>query len=66
MRRDLRTRKTRTASGATAVQVVRYGDKRRMVVEHIGIACDEDALASLLVLDEVASALDPDTEEAIT
>ena len=48
MRRDLRTRKTRTASGATAVQVVRYEGKRRTVVQHIGSAHDEDTLAILL------------------
>jgi len=48
MRRDLRTRKTRTASGATAVQVVRYEGKRRTVVKHLGSAHDEDALAVLL------------------
>ena len=48
MRRDLRIRKTRTASGATAVQVVRYEGKRRTVVKHIGSAQDEDELAVLL------------------
>ena len=47
MRRDLRIRKTRTASGVTAVQVVRYEDKRRHVVSHIGRATDENALAVL-------------------
>ena len=47
MRRDLRIRKTRTASGATAVQVVRYEGKRRSVVSHIGSATDENALAVL-------------------
>ena len=48
MRRDLRLRKTPTASGATAVQVVRYEGKRRTVVKHIGSARDEDALAVLV------------------
>ena len=48
MRRDLRPRKTKTASGATAVQVVRYEGKRRTVVKHIGSARDEGALAVLL------------------
>ena len=48
MRRDLRIRKTRTASGATAVQVVRYEGKRRTVVQHIGSAHDENTLAILL------------------
>jgi len=47
MRRDLRIRKTRTASGATAVQVVRYEGKRRSIVSHIGSATDENALAVL-------------------
>lgn len=48
MRRDLRIRKIRTASGATAVQVVRYERRRRTVVKHIGSAHDEDRLAILL------------------
>jgi len=48
MRHDLRTLRTRTASGATAVQVVRYEDKRRTVVKHTGSAHDEDTLAVLL------------------
>ncbi|MCD8516441.1 MAG: IS1634 family transposase [Burkholderiaceae bacterium] len=48
MRRDLRIRKTRTASGATAVQVVRYENKRRTVVKHIGSARDEGTLVVLL------------------
>jgi transposase len=48
MRGDLTTRKTQTASGATAVQVVRYEGKRRIVVKHIGSAHDEDGLAILL------------------
>jgi transposase len=48
MRRDLRLRKTPTASGATAVQVVRYEGKRRTVVKHIGSARDENSLAVLV------------------
>lgn len=48
MRRDLRLRKTPTASGATAIQVVRYEDKRRTVVKHIGSARDENSLAVLV------------------
>jgi transposase len=48
MRGDLTTRKTRTKSGATAVQAVRYEGKRRVVVKHIGSAHEEDALALLL------------------
>jgi transposase len=45
---DLTTRKTRTASGATAVQVVRYDGKRRIIVKHMGSAHDEDTLSLLL------------------
>lgn len=45
---DLTTRKTRTASGATAVQVVRYDGKRRIVVKHMESARDEDTLCLLL------------------
>lgn len=45
---DLTTRKTRTASGATAVQVVRYDGKRRIVVKHMGSAYDQDTLSLLL------------------
>lgn len=47
MRRNLRIRKTQTASGATAVQVVCYQDKRRIIVKHIGSAHDEKTLAAL-------------------
>jgi len=49
---DLTTRKTRTASGATAVQVVRYDGKRRIVVKHMGSARDEDTLS--LLMDEAS------------
>ena len=45
---DLTTRKTRTASGATAVQVVRYDGRRCIVVKHMGSARDEDELTLLL------------------
>ena len=41
MRGDLTIRKTRTASGATAVQVVRNEGRARLVVKHIGSAHDE-------------------------
>ena len=40
-RGDLTIRKTRTASGATAVQVVRNEGRGRLVVKHIGSAHDE-------------------------
>lgn len=48
MRGDLTVRKTKTASGATAVQVVRSVGKRREIVRHIGSAHDEGTLATLL------------------
>lgn len=38
MRGDLTIRKVRTASGATAVQVVRNQGKKRIIVKHIGSA----------------------------
>jgi hypothetical protein len=40
MRGDLTVRKTKTASGATAVQVVRNVGKRREIVRHVGSAHD--------------------------
>ena len=48
MRGDLTVRKTKTASGATAVQVVRNVGKRREIVRHMGSAHDELSLARLL------------------
>lgn len=48
MRRDLTVRKTKTASGATAVQVVRNVGKRREILRHIGSAHDEQTLVMLL------------------
>ena len=48
MRGDLTIRKTRTGSGATAVQVVRYEGRRRIVVKHIGSAHDAGTLAMLI------------------
>ena len=49
MRGDLTTRKTKTASGSTAVQVVRHEGKRRIVVKHIGSARDQTQLEALLL-----------------
>lgn len=43
----LRTRTTKTASSATAVQVVRYEGKRIVVVKHIGSAHSDQELAIL-------------------
>jgi transposase len=48
MRGDLKVRKTRTASGAIAIQVVRHEGKRRIVVKHIGSAHDTEAQVRLL------------------
>ena len=48
MRGDLTVRKTKTASGATAVQVVRNLGKRREILRHIGSAHDEQTLTMLL------------------
>ena len=48
MRGDLTIRKTKTASGAIAVQVVRNIGKRRDIVQHIGSAHDATALRALL------------------
>jgi transposase len=48
MRGDLITRKTKTGSGATAVQVVCYQGKRCQVVKHIGSTHNKDSLAKLL------------------
>jgi hypothetical protein len=51
MRGDLTVRKTQTASGATAIQVVRYEGKRCIVVKHIGSAHDAQ---TCMALSEVA------------
>ena len=48
MKGDLTVRKTQTASGATAVQVVRYEGTRCIVVNHIGSAHDNSGLESLV------------------
>ncbi|WP_227870873.1 IS1634 family transposase [Orrella marina] len=48
MRGDLTVRKTRTKSGATAVQVVRYKASRCEVVKHMGSAHDDSTLQTLL------------------
>jgi len=41
-------RKTKTASGATAVQVVPYVDRRVEVLKHIGSAHDRQGISQLL------------------
>ena len=43
-------RKTRTASGATAVQVVRYVDRRVEVIKHVGSAHDQEGIDRLVDL----------------
>jgi hypothetical protein len=48
MRGDLTIRKVRTASGATAVQVVRNEGKKRVVIRHVGSAHTEDECERLL------------------
>lgn len=40
-------RTVRTASGATAVQIIQYANNKRMLVKHIGSAYTEDELAAL-------------------
>lgn len=40
-------RTVRTASGATAVQIIQYANNKRRVVQHIGSAHTEDELAAL-------------------
>ncbi len=47
MRGDLIIRTVRTASGATAVQIIRYANSKRIVVKHIGSAHTDDELATL-------------------
>lgn len=44
---DLSIRMVRTGSGATALQVVRYVKRKRVVVRHIGSATTDDELAVL-------------------
>ena len=48
MRGDLTIRKVRTASGATAVQVVQNEGKQRSSLKHIGSAHNEDELEMLM------------------
>jgi transposase len=47
MRGDLIIRTIRTASGATAVQIIQYANNKRIVVKHIGSAHTDDELAAL-------------------
>ena len=54
MQGDLRVRKVKTASGATAVQVIRYKSGKRIVIRHIGNAHTNEELAVLIREAEVA------------
>lgn len=47
MRGDLTIRKVRTASGAIAVQVIRYNQGKRIIVRHIGSSHTDEELAVL-------------------
>src|SRR3990167_1996988 len=48
MRGDLRIRKVRTSSGATAIQIVRYVDRKCIVVSHVGSARTNEELEILM------------------
>lgn len=47
MKGGLTIRTVRTASGATAVQIIQYANNKRIVVKHIGSAHTDDELAAL-------------------
>jgi transposase len=47
MRSNLSLRKVRTASGAIAVQVIRYSQGKRVIVRHIGSSHTDEELAAL-------------------
>lgn len=47
MRGDLIISTVRTASGATAVQIIQYANNKRIVVKHIGSAHTDDELMAL-------------------
>lgn len=47
MRGDLTIRKVRTASGAIAVQIIRYSQGKRIIVRHIGSSHTDEELAVL-------------------
>lgn len=54
MQGDLKVRKVKTASGATAVQVIRYKSGKRIVVQHIGSAHTAEELVVLVREAEIA------------
>lgn len=45
---DLRIRKVRTSSGATAIQIVRYVDRKCVVIRHVGSAWTDQELQILM------------------
>jgi transposase len=47
MQKDLTIRKVRTASGAIAVQVVRYAQGKRIIIRHIGSSHTDEELTAL-------------------
>ena len=47
MQGSLSIRKVRTASGAIAVQVIRYAQGKRIIVRHIGSSHTDEELAVL-------------------
>jgi hypothetical protein len=46
----LRTRVVKTASGASAVQVIYYRNRRRVIFKHIGSARNNQELESLMLV----------------
>ena len=44
---QLKIRKVRTGSGATAVQIIRYTNGKRVVEQHVGSAHTPDELSAL-------------------
>ncbi len=54
MRGDLSIRKVRTSSGATAVQIIRYVQGKRIIVRHIGSAHTDEELTVLCQKAEIA------------
>lgn len=47
MRGELKIRKVCTASGSTAIQIIRYDSGKRIIVKHVGSAKTDDELAIL-------------------
>lgn len=48
----MRIRVVKTASKAKAVQVVRYQNNKRIILQHIGSAHTEESLSDLMILAE--------------